>query len=221
MRIIQVDCEVTCIHVLLAYPFTHTHTHTHTHTYTHMYTQDDLLSTLLEPTPGSTNPVSTSIGAPLTFDFDTNLHGAQTNLPTSSPVSSEGYTSDSYHNAVSRNSPLANANTTPDNLGSSPQYLMDSPSHSPSPLISSTLPITVPPQVAMDPSLDFSDFGGVDLTNFMTSDVTISSTSLSPPQAPPPPPSTVQSSSPNDIRINVGKCVYVHVHTSTTVQCFI
>ena len=80
--------------------------------------------------------------------------------------------------------------------------------------MSSALPVTDPSQMAMDPSLDFSDFNGVDLTNFMTSDATISSTSLSPPQAPPTTSTTTttftntvqpSSSTSNDIKIDVGK----------------
>ena len=85
--------------------------------------------------------------------------------------------------------------------GDSPPHLTESPNHSPSPFISSAMPVvTDPSQLAMDPSLDFSDFGGMDLTNFVTSDATISSTMLSPPNA-----TQVASS---DIRIDVGKPSY-------------
>lgn len=174
-----------------------------------------MLSSLLEPTPaGSTNPSSTSIGAPLTFDFDATLGSAQTNLLSTSPVGSDGCTSDSY-SITNGGSPLTNMNSgapiVAENLGGSPQHQLhvtESPNHSPSPFMSSALPVTDPSQMAMDPSLDFSDFNGVDLTNFMTSDATISSTSLSPPQAPPTTSTnTVQpsSSTSNDIKIDVGK----------------
>ena len=181
--------------------------------------QDDLLSSLLEPTPaGSTNPSSTSIGAPLTFDFDATLGSAQTNLLPTSPVGSDGCTSDSY-SITNGGSPLMNMNggapVVAENLGGSPQHqLTESPNHSPSPFMSSALPVTDPSQMAMDPSLDFSDFNGVDLTNFMTSDATISSTSLSPSQALPTTSTTTStftdtlqpsSSTSNDIKIDVGK----------------
>ena len=84
----------------------------------------------------------------------------------------------------------------------SPPHLSESPNHSPSPFISSVMPIvTDPSQLAMDPSLDFTDFGGMDLTNFVTSDATISSTMLCLPQAPP---NTAQTAS-TDVRIDVGK----------------
>ena len=94
--------------------------------------------------------------------------------------------------------------TVADSLGGvSPPHLTESPNHSPSPFISSTFPVgTDPSQLAMDPSLDFSEFG--DLTNLITSDATITSTALSPPQGPT---HTVQSPS-SDVRINVGKCKY-------------
>ena len=172
----------------------------------HPHTQDDLLSTLLEPTPGSADPSSTSIGAPLTFDFDATLGGIQANLLPTSPVGSDACTSDSY-SVTNGGSPLMNMNggapVVAENLGASPQQqLTESPNHSPSPFMSSALSVTTPSQLAMDPSLDFSDFDGVDLTNFMTSDATISSTSLSPPQAPP---TTVQPSTSYDVRIDVGK----------------
>ena len=87
--------------------------------------------------------------------------------------------------------------------GVSPPHVTESPNQSPNPFISSTLPMVGPTsELAMDPSLDFSDFSGVDLSQFMTSDTTISSTSLSPRQGPAPPP---QSSSSSDVRIDVGK----------------
>lgn len=191
--------------------------------------QDDLLSSLLESTPGTVNPSSSSIGAPLTFDFDTNFHGFQANsLHPTSPVGSDGCASDTnYSSLMNGGSPLINGNggvaVAPSVIaeslsGGSPHHMTESPNHSPGPLISSTqLPATGttdPSQLAMDPSLDFNDFSGVDLTNLnvITSDATITSTSLSPPPGPTHNIQTTCTSS--DVRINVGKLCYILLYYS-------
>ena len=140
------------------------------------------------------------------FDFDANLPGVQANNLPTSPSGSDGAASDNY-SVTNGGSPLMNGNSAPVSVpgnlcrGSSP-HLTESPGHSPSPFISSAMPVvTDPSQLAMDPSLDFSDFGSVDLTNLLTSDATISSTVLSPPHAPP---NAAQAAS-SDVRIDVGK----------------